>query len=66
VTYQGHTAEVGAPVAYVGEKFVTGAASAPAPAQRAKRAPRAVTRGESSPSDQAAKRFIALSAAARS
>lgn len=55
VTYQGHAAEVGAPVVYVGEKFATGAASRSGAAPRAKRAPRAVTRGESSPSDQAAK-----------
>lgn len=54
--YEGHAAEVGTAVAYTGPAIVgTGAVARTATAQRAQRAPRAVTRGESSPSDQVAK-----------
>ena len=52
VAYQGHGVEVGTAVAYVGDKFITGARSTAA--QCAKRTPRAVTRGESPQSDQIA------------
>lgn len=56
VRYEGHAVEVGVPVAYSGAAFVGMAPAArSAAAPSAKRSPRAVTRGESSPDDQVAK-----------